>query len=304
MVDTDLFVQVYTSALVLLPTKPNSMRLLLRIAGCIQAGFMVAIALSGNFSFLNHLTIIPALACIDDFFCPQWMQRLVYPRETVASHSRSWRKWFDVLLLLYIAVLSWPVVANLLQLEQRQLMNASFDSFRIMNTYGAFGSVGEARYEPIISVSDDAEHWTELELPCKPGKVTRRPCFCAPYHYRMDWNIWFLGFKPHQAMLRQRESWLFSLLEKLLQPNLSRRPWLNLLDQATARYLTESYYSQDRAPTFAKVDMYHYRMAAPLSKLMAEWWSGSGIIWWKRAYEESLVPVITWDNETEQIRMA
>ncbi len=30
-------------------------------------------------------------------------------------------------------------------------MNSSFGAFRLVNTYGAFGSVGEARYEPIIS---------------------------------------------------------------------------------------------------------------------------------------------------------
>ena len=24
---------------------------------------------------------------------------------------------------------------------------------------------------------------------------------------RLDWNIWFLGFKPHAAMLEQRERW-------------------------------------------------------------------------------------------------
>ena len=79
-------------------------------------------------------------------------------------------------------------------------MNSSFGSFRIVNTYGAFGSVGEARYEPIISVSHDGRVWHELDFPCKPGTLTRRPCFCAPYHYRLDWNIWFIGFKPQRPV--------------------------------------------------------------------------------------------------------
>ena len=30
-----------------------------------------------------------------------------------------------------------------------------------------------------------------------------------------DWNIWFIGFKPHEAMLRQRESWVYVLLAQL-----------------------------------------------------------------------------------------
>ena len=64
------------------------------------------------------------------------------------------------------------------------------------------------------------------------GSVTRRPCFCAPYHYRLDWNIWFIGFKPHTAMLRQRERWLYSLLSKLLQGDAKV---LELLDQVACQ---------------------------------------------------------------------
>ena len=36
-------------------------------------------------------------------------------------------------------------VKNLLQLEGRQMMNASFGAFRLVNTYGAFGNVGKER---------------------------------------------------------------------------------------------------------------------------------------------------------------
>ena len=97
----------------------------------------------------------------------------------------------DLVLVGFFAYLSWPVVANLLQLNGgRQQMNASFSSLRLVSTYGAFGNVGKARYEPIVSVSHDGLDWTPLEFPCKPGRVTRGPCFCAPYHYRLDWNIW------------------------------------------------------------------------------------------------------------------
>jgi len=112
------------------------------------------------------------------------------------------RLWIDVGLLVLIMTLSKPVVENLLQMGgKRQQMNASFDSFRLVNTHGAFGSVGKERYEPIVSIaygggdgsgSIDGENepkWIELEFPCKPGAVYRRPCFCAPYHYRVDWNI-------------------------------------------------------------------------------------------------------------------
>ena len=105
----------------------------------------------------------------------------------------------DVLLLAVIAYLSRPVVANLV--SQNQVMNTSFDPFRLVNTYGAFGSVGEGRYEPVVALSDDeGKTWREVDLPCKPTDVRRRPCFSAPYHHRLDWNIWFIGFKPHRPV--------------------------------------------------------------------------------------------------------
>ena len=41
-------------------------RRLVIVGGCIQVLFQVVIIISGNLSFLNWLTIIPALACFDD----------------------------------------------------------------------------------------------------------------------------------------------------------------------------------------------------------------------------------------------
>jgi lipase maturation factor 1 len=213
-VDNDLLVQVYTSWMVLLPTYipqcPRFSKICLnvvRLGGVIQTAFMLNIIVSGNLGFLPHLTIVPALACWDDNCWPQWMQTGCVPSETnspigpkPSSKYWPWLKPRPLLNLAYailVLYMSYPVVANLLQLDgSRQQMNASFDSFRLVNTYGAFGSVGKKRYEPIVSITYDAIHdnnengtmtqesleWIELEFPCKPGSIDRRPCFCEPYH--------------------------------------------------------------------------------------------------------------------------
>eukprot|EP00438_Fugacium_kawagutii_P028313 Skav200661 [mRNA] locus=scaffold3198:79845:80766:- [translate_table: standard] len=64
-VDLDIFVQLYAIWLVLIPGF-GPLKHLRRLGGVIQALFMFNIAISGNLSFLNHMTIIPALACLDD----------------------------------------------------------------------------------------------------------------------------------------------------------------------------------------------------------------------------------------------
>ena len=97
-------------------------------------------------------------------------------------------------LALVIGVLSLSPVVNLL--SARQAMNASFEPFDLVNTYGAFGSVSRERYELIIEGTsatslDEHTRWKEYELPCKPGRVDRRPCWVTPYHYRLDWQLWF-----------------------------------------------------------------------------------------------------------------
>ena len=78
----------------------------------------------------------------------------------------------------------------------RQLMNYSYDPLDLVNTYGAFGTVGRERDEIIFEGTDDAvitgdTKWKEYEFKAKPGDPNRRPPFVAPYQPRIDWQIWF-----------------------------------------------------------------------------------------------------------------
>jgi hypothetical protein len=96
-------------------------------------------------------------------------------------------------------------------------MNASFEPFNLVNTYGAFGSVSRERYEVVIEGTsaitlDEHTQWLAYELPCKPGRVDRRPCWITPYHYRLDWQLWFVPLSPDY-----NRRWFLSLTNKLLR---------------------------------------------------------------------------------------
>jgi hypothetical protein len=100
----------------------------------------------------------------------------------------------SVALSILVAYLSIAPVLNLV--SNRQVMNSSFDPLDLVNTYGAFGSVGKERYEIIFEGTDDAvisgdTKWKEYEFKAKPGDPNRRPPFVAPYQPRIDWQIWF-----------------------------------------------------------------------------------------------------------------
>ena len=81
---------------------------------------MLNIAASGNFAYLNHLTIIPLLACLDDAYWPRLLR--TSPAEPLAAAAtrvqcaaRVARRGAAVALFGGISWLAWPVVANLLR---------------------------------------------------------------------------------------------------------------------------------------------------------------------------------------------
>jgi hypothetical protein len=97
-------------------------------------------------------------------------------------------------LSILVAYLSIAPVLNLA--SGRQLMNYSYDPLDLVNTYGAFGTVGRERPEIVFEGTDDAfvtgdTQWKEYEFKAKPGDPNRRPAIIAPYQCRIDWQIWF-----------------------------------------------------------------------------------------------------------------
>ena len=174
----------------------------------------------------RQLAMALAIALVVIAICPPlpafivflvYLLALLHPRVRRVHRSPGHRfdmhqilvAWFAAL----VAIKSVPVVKNLA--SDRQAMNRDFDPLSIVNTYGAFGSVGDKRYELVIegTLDDDPERatWREYELPCKPGDITRRPCILGPYHRRLDWLIWF------SAMDEQlNDPWIVHFVWKLL----------------------------------------------------------------------------------------
>ena len=45
--------------------------------------------------------------------------------------------------------------------------------------------------------------WEEYQFRCKPGDPKRRPCVISPYHYRLDWLMWFAAFQVSMLLMRR-----------------------------------------------------------------------------------------------------
>ena len=141
---------------------------------------------------------------------------------SVAAYSSNQMKWIsqirprnilNILFGLLIAKLSIPVVKNLC--SKKQVMNASFDPLRLVNTYGAFGTVTEERVELVIETAAHFDGpWTEYQFKAKPSNVYKRPKFISPYHYRLDWQMWVAATTSNSI---DRHPWMYTLLLNILR---------------------------------------------------------------------------------------
>ena len=250
-------------------------RRLRHAGGILLVLFQVLLILSGNLSFLNWLTIAICIASFDDRVLARLLPASVAARVTAdpdTSMTKA-RALTVYALVVLVALLSINPVANMI--SPGQAMNASFEPFELVNTYGAFGSVSRERYEIVLQGTDDQTpgpdaRWLDYEFNCKPGDVRRRPCVVSPYHYRIDWQMWFAAMSDYT-----REPWLVHLVYKLLRDDPGAR---GLLAEAPFR---------DHPPRYIRAVLYHYEFTRLGEKTEA---------WWRRTRVAEYLPPLSLDD--------
>lgn len=201
---------------------------------------------TGNFAWLNWITVVLAASAITD---SAWHWAIPAIPADLGTDAATTPIWWAVVVLAASAlllVLSWWPIRNLL--SRRQLMNASFNRWMLVNAYGAFGTVTKRRIEVIVEGTlaaepDDDSEWREYGFKGKPGDLRAVPRQWAPYHLRLDWLMWFL------PLGRMWEPWFEVLLLRLLEAD---APTLALLRADPF---------DGAQPTWVRVHAYHYRFA-------------------------------------------
>jgi hypothetical protein len=216
----------------------------------VTQGWLVS---SGNFAWLNLLTITLAFAAIDDARLG-WLVSLPAPGPMPT--------WFAVVVIavtvLMLALSVWPVLN---MASGRQLMNAGITPVHLGNSYGAFGSVTREREEVVLEGTDDPDggddaDWREYGFRAKPGDPYRRPPQLAPYHRRLDWLMWFAPLAPRMA-----RGWLPGLLDRLLEA-----------DAPTLRLLRHDPFHGER-PAWVRARLFRYRFTTRAERReTGAWW--------------------------------
>ncbi|HTE13425.1 MAG TPA: lipase maturation factor family protein [Chitinophagaceae bacterium] len=187
------------------------------IAGVVIVLFQVSIILSGNLSFLNWLTILPTLACFDDGFWRRLLpNHLVRKAEAARDNAEPSKPMLTTAWIVtgIIILLSIEPAINLL--SSKQIMNTSFDPLNIVNTYGAFGTVGGERLNVVFEGTMDEDStakaiWKPYIYKGLPVATDKRPPQIAPYQLRLDWQMWFAAMSSPDEY-----PWTLHLVWKLL----------------------------------------------------------------------------------------
>ncbi len=237
------------------------------IAGAIIVLTQAWLVLSGNFSWLNFLTMTLAFSAIDD----RTLSLVLPIQPPHLTPLPIWWQWLVVGLTVLVVILSYRPARNLI--SRHQLMNYSFDPFHLVNTYGAFGSVTKERYEIIVEGAADLAHpeWKAYEFKGKPGDPRRLPRQYAPYHLRLDWLMWFAAMESPY-----RHQWFIAFVVKLLEG-----------DRAALKLLRRNPFP-DRPPVAMRANLYRYQFSS-LSELRKEH------VWWVRSSAGEYLPALVLD---------
>ena len=99
--------------------------------------------------------------------------------------------------------------------------------------------------------------WEEYQFQCKPGDPKRRPCVISPYHYRLDWLMWFAAFQVSMLLMRLLTHVLRSSRPKFVSPEvMSLRVLTKTLGQHSSGFVQ---HISSGEMTFGRLDWLPWR---------------------------------------------
>jgi len=226
--------------------------------------------LTGNFSFLNHLTAVLCTILLSNNILHSFMA----PPQNIppSIYLEGFINVAGFLLLSVQCLRLWHIYFPGKFLERFFYW---ISPLHLANRYGIFAVMTKERYEVVIEGSDDAQNWKEYLFRYKPSEVTRRPRRIAPYQPRLDWQAWFLPFTDYT------EKWFQNFLIHLLRgtPDVLSLLRTNPFSQSPPRYIRSLVYE------------YTFTSAEEKRK------NGT---WWKRVLVGEYSPPIYLEKDTKK----
>jgi len=261
------------------------------------AFLQILILLTGNYGFFNWMTLVLCLILLDDKFLRpliqlKFLKRLPFfsmaaveeeNKRALVSEPEFKKAVIAFLFVIFVAFNFFMKVIPLLDRTYKppQVMSHLYEYIRpyyIINGYGLFAWMTTTRPEISIEGSMDGKVWKEYEFKWKPGDLKKAPAFIAPYHPRLDWQMWFAALGAYQ-----RNPWLISMMLQLIKGS---EPVLELLGSNPF---------PEKAPRYMRAMIYDYRFTDWETK------EKDGT-WWRKELKGMYTPVLELPipNKTEE----
>ena len=246
----------------------------IRLLGASAIAFLqILILLTGNYTFFNWLTLALCVLLLDDFVLKRFFPgRFTQP----ATHNtRSpWLLAITIPLAIVYSSVSFLDIIVIFEVRSPSLYTVAslagwLEPFRSINNYGLFAVMTTERHEIIVQGSNDGINWSDYEFRYKPGDVTRRPLFIAPFQPRLDWQMWFAALGNYQD-----SQWFQNFCVRLLQGS----------PQVLALLKHNPF--PGKPPRYVRAELYNYEFTR-----FGE--SHSDHAWWKRQLIGEYLPPIS-----------
>lgn len=205
---------------------------------------------TGNYGFFNILTVVLTVPLLDD--------RLLgaYIALPAAAPSQSAALLVTAIFAVFLFLNLCQFMALIYRPFGIRHLFRWLSPFMISNHYGLFAAMTTERFEFIIEGSVDRQQWLAYEFKWKPGDPQRPPRQAAPYHPRLDWQMWFAALNPGSI-----EPWLGNLVVRLLQGS----------PEVLALFQQNPF--PTAPPAYIRLAVYRYQFSnAALKRTQGIWW--------------------------------
>jgi lipase maturation factor 1 len=225
--------------------------------------FQLLIFATGNYTFFNLLTIAMAVWLLDDETLARRLPAILVRwgnATPIAPRPDLVRAAAAVPVAVLVTMSSagvWRTFGGRVP-DAIETVIETLEPLHLTSGYGLFAVMTTTRPEIVFEGSRDGVTWQPYEFRYKPGDLRRPPPWVAPYHPRLDWQLWFAALGDTTT-----DAWVVTLARRLLEGS---PPVLGLLDRAA---LTGA------PPKYVRATLYEYRFT--------DWTTGRATgCWWSR----------------------
>jgi len=185
------------------------------------ASLQTFILFTGNYCFFNYLSLGLCFFALEDAVWPGWFKRWwaspTQPGITPKPPAFRWPSW---VIGAFAAVAIYMTGLQMSSSMGFQVpwpgwmvgIYRGLDPLRSFNSYGLFAVMTTSRPEITVEGSDDGINWKPYGFKWKAGDLNRPPLYVAPYHPRLDWQMWFAALGNPQE-----NPWFENFMIRLLQ---------------------------------------------------------------------------------------